>query len=608
MPKLTREKFKELTKQSVQQSKDRAGKTVITIGKGSCGIAAGAQKAEDVITRELLKYKIKNVELRIAGCLGNCFQEPIVEVQLPGEKSIIYGQVDEDTAVQIVSKHILKSEPYKEKVLDMHKYQNKQQRIVLRNCGVIDPENIQDYFVQTGYQALEKVLFEMTPDQVLSELKLSGLRGRGGAGYPTGLKWTFTKNAPGETKYVICNADEGDPGAYMDRSTLEGDPHSILEAMTIAGYTVGAGEGIIYIRAEYPLAIKRLNLAIEQSRALGLLGENILGSGFSFDIELRLGAGAFVCGEETALLASIEGERGMPKPRPPFPATSGLWGKPTVINNVETWANIPVIINKGSAWFAGIGTEKSKGTKVFAVTGKIANSGLIEVPMGTTLREIVYDICGGILHKRKFKAVQTGGPSGGVIPEKFLDTPIDYDNLVAIGSMMGSGGMIVMNEDDCILDVTRFYLQFSVDESCGKCLPCRVGGFQLLQILEKITKGLGTDFDIYNLKRISRAMQKASLCGLGQTASNPVVSTLNYFAHEYKEHIVDKKCRAKKCTKLIMYEIDQKKCTKCSICQRNCQVKAIPGSREEGFEIDQTKCIKCGVCFDKCKFAAIKKG
>jgi len=605
MAKLTRETFlAERVKPALQGPEG----FVITIGKGSCGIAAGAQKAEEVIREELAKQELKNVTLRIAGCMGNCFEEPIVEVQIPGEVPQIYRRVDIETAKKIVTKHVLKNELVKDNLLDKQRYKGKQQRIVLRNCGVIDPENIQDYFTHEGYQALEKALFQMTPDQVIDELKSSGLRGRGGAGFPTGLKWSFTRNAPGDTKYVVCNADEGDPGAYMDRSTLEGDPHSILEAMTIAGFTVGAREGIIYIRAEYPLAIERLNKAIGQSRALGLLGENILGSNFSFDIELRLGAGAFVCGEETALLASIEGERGMPKPRPPFPATHGLWGKPTVINNVETWANIPVIINKGSAWFAAIGTEKSKGTKVFAVTGKVARSGLIEVPMGTTLREIVFDICGGILNDRKFKAVQTGGPSGGVIPEKFLDTPIDYDNLVEIGSMMGSGGMIVMDEDDCMLDVTKFYLQFSVDESCGKCLPCRVGGYQLLQIMDGITKGTGTDFDVYNLKRISKAMQKASLCGLGQTASNPVVSTLNYFVHEYKEHIVDKKCRAKKCKQLLAYSIDQKKCTKCSICQRNCPAKAIPGSRDAGFTIDQALCIKCGVCFDKCKFAAIKKG
>ncbi|MBU0580689.1 MAG: NADH-quinone oxidoreductase subunit NuoF [Candidatus Margulisbacteria bacterium] len=579
----------------------------INIGMGSCGIAAGAKEVMAAFKTELKENRLKNIKLEITGCLGNCHEEPIVEIISPNKPATHYRQVQPALVKKIVKENIIRAEELKENKLDPAQLQNKQLRIVLRNCGIINPEKIDEYLVRDGYQALEKVLFEMSPDQVLEEIRISGLRGRGGAGYPTSLKWSFTKNAVDKVKYIVCNADEGDPGAYMDRSTLEGDPHSILEAMTIAGYTVGAQEGYIYIRAEYPLAIKRLNLAIAQAKEYGLLGENILGSNFSFNIELRLGAGAFVCGEETALLASIEGERGMPKPRPPFPATKGLWNKPTVINNVETWANIPVIINKGGSWFAKIGTDNSKGTKVFALTGKISKSSLIEVPMGTTLREIIYDIGGGIINNKKFKAVQTGGPSGGVIPKEHLDTPIDYDNLIAIGSMMGSGGMIVMDENDCMIDVTKFYLQFSVDESCGKCAPCRIGGYQLLSILEKISKGQGSEFDIYNLKRIAKAMQKASLCGLGQTASNPVLSTLNYFKKEYKEHIVNKKCRAGKCVDLIQYKIDQKKCTKCSLCQRICPTEAISGDKKTTFIIDQEKCIKCGKCFEKCKFAAILK-
>lgn len=555
----------------------------------------------------------EEVQVVKTGCFGFCEQGPIVKI-LPEDS--FYVQVKPEDAAELVAEHIVKGREVKRllydksesrkhaKVEDIQFYQ-KQFRIVLRNCGFIDPEKIDEYIAREGYVALEKVLFQMSQDDVINELKKSELRGRGGAGFPTWLKWKFTKDVKDDEKYVVCNADEGDPGAYMDRSTLEGDPHSVLEAMTIAGYTVGANKGYIYIRAEYPLAIHRLEVAMAQAREYGLLGENILGSDFSFDIEIRLGAGAFVCGEETALLASIEGERGMPRPRPPFPAVKGVWGKPTVINNVETWANIPVIIIKGGDWFAKIGTADSKGTKVFALTGKIRNSGLVEVPMGTTLREIIYDIGGGINNDKEFKAVQTGGPSGGVITKDFLDTPIDYGSLTSLGSMMGSGGMIVMDEDDCIIDITKFYLGFSVDESCGKCAPCRVGGRTLHNILEKISKGEGEMEDLELMKEIGTAMKKASLCGLGQTAPNPILSTIKYFADEYKAHIKDKRCPAGKCKELISYYILPDKCIGCTACARKCPVGAIEGERRQIHMIDQDLCTKCGVCYETCKFDAV---
>ncbi|HSV56768.1 MAG TPA: NADH-ubiquinone oxidoreductase-F iron-sulfur binding region domain-containing protein, partial [Magnetospirillaceae bacterium] len=521
-------------------------------------------------------------------------------------------------AAEIIAEQIIKGREVKRllykkdqlkgivKLEDIDFYQ-KQFRIVLRNCGVINPEDIEEYIAREGYVALEKVLFGMEPDDVISELKTAGLRGRGGAGFPTWLKWDLTRKAPGEEKFVICNADEGDPGAYMDRSTIEGDPHSILEAMTIAGRTIGSHKGYVYIRAEYPLAIDRLRIAISQSKALGLLGNDILGSGYDFDVEIRLGAGAFVCGEETALMQSLEGKRGMPVPKPPFPAISGLWKKPTLINNVETYANIPVILVRGGAWFTKIGTEKSPGTKVFALTGKINNSGLVEVPMGTTLREIVFGIGGGIRGGRSFKGVQTGGPSGGIITERDLDAPITFESLTALGSMMGSGGMIVMDEDDCAVDVSRFYMEFCVDESCGKCAPCRIGTNQLHSILTRISKGGGTMADLDSLERIGKAMTKASLCLLGGSAANPTLSTLKHFRDEYVEHIRDHKCRAGTCKALVVYSIDPKVCIGCGLCPRRCPVNCIAGERKQAHVIDTAKCIKCGECFKVCKFNAVIK-
>jgi NADH:ubiquinone oxidoreductase subunit F (NADH-binding)/(2Fe-2S) ferredoxin len=569
----------------------------------------------EALEKELKEQGVEaEAQLVKTGCFGFCEQGPIVKI-LPDES--FYVKVGPEHAQKIVAEHIVKGRRVDELLYDKEQagksadeidFYQKQQRIVLRNCGVINPEYIDEYIARDGYAALEKVVFDMSADEVIEEISNAGLRGRGGAGFPTGLKWKFSKDFESEQKYVVCNADEGDPGAYMDRSTCEGDPHSVLEAMAIAGKTVGANQGFIYIRAEYPLAIERLNNAIAQAREYGLLGDNILGSDFSFDIELRLGAGAFVCGEETALLASIEGKRGMPIPRPPFPAVKGLWGKPTVINNVETWANIPMIILKGASWFSSIGTETTKGTKVFALTGKINNSGLIEVPMGTTLREIIYDIGGGIKDGKKFKAAQTGGPSGGVITEEYLDTPIDYESLMGIGSMMGSGGMIVMDEDDCMIDVTKFYLEFTVDESCGKCAPCRIGGRTNYNILDKISKGQGTEEDLEKLKELAQAMRKASLCGLGQTAPNPIMSTMNYFEEEYLSHIHDNTCPAGKCKDLLSYSVDAENCIGCTACARVCPVNCISGEVKAVHTIDQDQCIKCGQCFDKCKFEAILKG
>lgn len=582
-------------------------------GCTSSGSKAIIEKLEHELKAQGLE---KEVQVVRTGCFGLCALGPVMIIYPEGT---FYSMVKEEDVAEIVSEHLLKGRivtrlVYDETVSDAGikslnetDFYKKQHRIALRNCGVINPECIDEYIGRDGYHALGKVLTEMTPGEVIQTMLDSGLRGRGGAGFPTGLKWKFAKGNDADQKYVCCNADEGDPGAFMDRSVLEGDPHVVLEAMAIAGYAIGASQGYIYVRAEYPIAVQRLQVAIKQAHEYGLLGNDIFGTGFNFDIGLRLGAGAFVCGEETALMTSIEGKRGEPRPRPPFPAVKGLFGKPTILNNVETYANIPQIILNGADWFASMGTEKSKGTKVFALGGKINNTGLVEVPMGTTLREIVEEIGGGIPNGKKFKAAQTGGPSGGCIPAENLDVPIDYDNLIAIGSMMGSGGLIVMDEDNCMVDIAKFFLEFTVDESCGKCTPCRIGTRRLLEMLTKITEGKATLEDLDKMEELCYYIKDNSLCGLGQTAPNPVLSTLKYFRDEYIAHVVDKKCPAGVCKKLLSFKIVADKCKGCTACARNCPVNAISGAVKTPHIIDTSKCIKCGACIEKCRFGAIIK-
>ena len=599
---------------------------VLICGGTGC-TSSGSEKIQEAFHEQLKAAGLEDeVKVVRTGCFGLCAVGPVVIVYPDGT---FYSRVSADDVPEIVTEHLLKGRPVKRleykdvdaalsdkeniKLSDTTFYK-KQHRVALRNCGLIDPENIDEYIAMDGYKALGKVLTEMTPDEVIKVVLDSGIRGRGGAGFPTGRKWMFAKASVSDKKYVVCNADEGDPGAFMDRSMLEGDPHSVLEAMAIAGYAIGADEGYIYVRAEYPIAVHRLQVAIKQAREYGMLGKDIFGTGFNFDITLRLGAGAFVCGEETALLTSIEGNRGEPRPRPPFPAVKGLFGKPTIVNNVETLANIAQIINNGSEWFAAMGTEKSKGTKVFALGGKITNTGLVEIPMGTTLREVVEEIGGGVPNGKKFKAAQTGGPSGGCIPASLIDTPIDYDNLVAIGSMMGSGGLIIMDEDTCMVDIAKFFLEFTVDESCGKCAPCRIGTRRLLEILDKITRGEGEMADIDRLEELAAFIKSSSLCALGQSAPNPVLSTLRYFRDEYVAHVRDKKCPAGVCKHLLSFVIDKDKCIGCGKCAKNCPADAItktdyvaPGHKLPSLQINSDKCVKCGACMSGCKFGAISK-
>ena len=592
-------------------------KQVLVCGGTGC-TSSHSMKVIEQLETSVKELGLDDVLIVKTGCFGLCALGPIMIVYPEGA---FYAQMTPEHAKTVAEKHLTKGGEIVKELLyqgtltkkgeiipfSETPFYKKQMRIALRNCGVIAPENIEEAIAAGDYQALEKVLTAMTPDDVINEMLASGLRGRGGAGFPTGRKWAFAKVSQSEIKYVCCNADEGDPGAFMDRSVLEGDPHCVLEAMAIAGYAIGSHQGFIYVRAEYPVAVTRLKIAIAQAHEYGLLGKNILGTGFDFEVEIRLGAGAFVCGEETALMRSIEGHRGEPRPRPPFPAVKGLFEKPTILNNVETWANVNPIILKGAAWFSSIGTETSSGTKVFALGGKITNVGLVEVPMGTTLREIVEEIGGGIPNGKKFKAAQTGGPSGGCIPASCIDTPIDYDSLIAIGSMMGSGGMIILDEDDCMVDISKFYLEFTADESCGKCTPCRIGTKRLLQLLTKITEGKGEPEDIAKIEELASHMKQSSLCALGQSAPNPVLSTMRYFRDEYEEHINDKKCRSHVCKALLNFTIDPVKCKGCTLCARNCPVKAISGTVKEPHTIDTDKCVKCGLCISNCRFGAIER-
>lgn len=594
----------------------------ILVGMGSCGLAAGARPVYDALKVELDKQGLKAKVVQ-TGCIGMCSKEVLVDVNMPGRALVTYGEVKPEDMAQIVAQHIGQGEVVAEKALlqlvqdgdELYEgiplwsdipFYKKQKRMVLSRCGKLDPEKIDEFLEDGAYKALKKALAGMSPEDVINEVKTSGLRGRGGAGFPTGMKWGFCRQSPGDQKYIICNADEGDPGAFMDRSVLEGDPHAVLEGMIIGAYAIGASYGYIYCRAEYPLAIKRLNIAMEQARKLSFLGKNILGSDFSFDIKLKEGAGAFVCGEETALMSSIEGNRGMPRPRPPFPAQSGLWGKPTNINNVETWANIPSILLKGGDWFAGVGTEKSKGTKVFALTGKIKNTGLIEVPMGITLREVVVEIGGGVPNRKKFKAAQLGGPSGGCIPADMMDVPIDYDSLVSAGAIMGSGGIVIMDSSTCMVDMARYFLNFTQNESCGKCVPCRIGTKRMLETLQRITKGEGREEDIARLQEMGEQIKSTSLCGLGQTAPNPVLSTIRYFRDEYEAHIREGICPSGRCSALLRFTVNDELCKACALCVKACPVEAISGgAKKVPAKINKTKCTKCRACIEVCPFMAI---
>ena len=609
--KIREEKRKELDLRVNTKADTREKHILVCHGTG-CTSSKSPEILENF--RKILKEKhIDNVRVIKTGCFGLCAKGPIVIIR---PEDTFYAMVTPEDCEEIIETHIVKGERVERLLckdidgtvvnsLDELNFYKKQKRIALKNCGVVNPEEIDEYIAFDGYKALEKVLKEMTQDEVIDVIKDSGLRGRGGAGFPTGKKWELTKASVGDQKYVVCNADEGDPGAFMDRSILEGDPHSVLEAMIIAGYAIGANKGYIYVRAEYPIAVQRLKIAIDQARDYGLLGENIFETDFSFDIEIRLGAGAFVCGEETALLESIEGKRGQPRVKPPYPAQSGLWGKPTLINNVETYANIAQIILNGAEWYSSIGTETSKGTKVFALGGNVNNIGLVEVPMGTTLREIIYDIGGGIPNGREFKAAQTGGPSGGCIPKEHLDTPIDYESLKQIGSMMGSGGLIVMDDTKCMVCLAKFYLEFTVSESCGKCTPCRIGTKRMLEILERLCNGEGEELDIYKLEKLAANIQKSSICGLGQSAPNPVISTLKYFREEFRQHAIQKECRTLECKAMAKITVNEEKCKGCGLCQKHCPVNAIDGSGRDKRIINQEKCIKCGTCITSCPFHAI---